>query len=210
MEQDLISKKELLELTGISYGQLYRWKRKKVIPEEWFMKIATFTGQETFFPREEVLERINKIITLKDEISLDDMANMFSSKPENFKINEKLLLEKKLVSVATLTLYKYNFDNCLEFNFSESVALSLFDKLLKIKGISINDVVSVIEDIKEKFDDIQCEDYNLVILKKNKLEELFIIFANDKVLEIGGIKVVEVINLKNIINSLKEIWIEIK
>lgn len=210
MEQDLISKKELLELTGISYGQLYRWKRKKVIPEEWFMKIATFTGQETFFPREEVLERINKIITLKDEISLDDMANMFSSKPENFKINEKLLLEKKLVSVATLTLYKYNFGNCLEFNFSESVALSLFDKLLKIKGISIKDLVSIIEDIKERFNDIQCEDYNLIILKKNKLEELFIIFAKDKVLEIGGVEVVEVINLKNIINSLKEIWIEIK
>lgn len=28
MDRDYISKKELLELTGISYGQLYRWKRK--------------------------------------------------------------------------------------------------------------------------------------------------------------------------------------
>lgn len=52
MEQDLMSKKELLELTGISYGQLYRWKRKKLIPEEWFIRKSTFTGQETFFPRE--------------------------------------------------------------------------------------------------------------------------------------------------------------
>ena len=31
MEEKLISKKDLLELTGISYGQLYRWKRKKII-----------------------------------------------------------------------------------------------------------------------------------------------------------------------------------
>ncbi|MGR5939351.1 DUF4004 family protein [Bacillus pacificus] len=29
MSTDLISKKDLLELTGISYGQLYRWKKKK-------------------------------------------------------------------------------------------------------------------------------------------------------------------------------------
>ena len=34
MDETLISKKELLDLTGISYGQLYRWKRKGLIPED--------------------------------------------------------------------------------------------------------------------------------------------------------------------------------
>ena len=59
MENDnLISKKDLLNLTGISYGQLYRWKRKDLIPEEWFIRKSTFTGQETFFLKEEILERI--------------------------------------------------------------------------------------------------------------------------------------------------------
>ena len=49
MDEELISKKELLELTGISYGQLYRWKRKGLIPEDWFIRKSTYTGQETFF-----------------------------------------------------------------------------------------------------------------------------------------------------------------
>lgn len=49
VDSDLISKKELLEETGISYGQLYRWKRKNLIPEEWFIRKSTYTGQETFF-----------------------------------------------------------------------------------------------------------------------------------------------------------------
>jgi len=48
----LISKKELLKQTGISYGQLYRWKREGLIPEEWFIKQPTFTGQETFFSQD--------------------------------------------------------------------------------------------------------------------------------------------------------------
>ena len=34
----LISKKDLLAVMGISYGQLYRWKRQRLIPEEWFIK----------------------------------------------------------------------------------------------------------------------------------------------------------------------------
>ncbi len=54
-DPDQISKKDLLELTGISYGQLYRWKRKGLIPEAWFVKKPAFTGQETFFPRTEIL-----------------------------------------------------------------------------------------------------------------------------------------------------------
>ena len=50
MEENLISKKELLERYGMSYGALYRWKRKGLIPEDWFIRKATATGQETFFP----------------------------------------------------------------------------------------------------------------------------------------------------------------
>jgi predicted site-specific integrase-resolvase len=49
-DESLISKKELLERYGISYGALYRWKRKGLIPDEWFIKKSTVTGQETFFP----------------------------------------------------------------------------------------------------------------------------------------------------------------
>ena len=50
MDENLITKKELLELTGISYGALYRWKRMKLLPDEWFIHRSTFTGHETFSP----------------------------------------------------------------------------------------------------------------------------------------------------------------
>ena len=62
----MISKKELLALTDISYGQLYRWKREGLIPEEWFIKQSSYTGQETFFPREQMLSRVQSILESKD------------------------------------------------------------------------------------------------------------------------------------------------
>ena len=58
MQDELISKKDLLNEMSISYGQLYRWKRKKLIPEEWFIKKSVSTGQETFFPRKKIIERV--------------------------------------------------------------------------------------------------------------------------------------------------------
>ena len=79
-EPELISKKDLLQATGISYGQLYRWKRKGLIPEEWFIRKSTFTGQETFFPRDQILARVEKIKDLKDEdVSLDSIAEAVST-----------------------------------------------------------------------------------------------------------------------------------
>ncbi|MBE6697085.1 MAG: DUF4004 family protein [Ruminococcaceae bacterium] len=78
MEQELISKKELLEKYGISYGALYRWKRKGLIPEDWFIKKSTVTGQETFFPKVLICQRVELIMDQKDEHSLDDLAGQIN------------------------------------------------------------------------------------------------------------------------------------
>ncbi len=82
MGEDLISKKELLERYGISYGALYRWKRKGLIPEEWFLKKATVTGQETFFPKELICERVELIQSQKDDFSLDELSKQFHEESE--------------------------------------------------------------------------------------------------------------------------------
>ena len=80
MEEHLISKKDLLQRYGISYGALYRWKRMGLIPEEWFIKRATPTGQETFFDEETICARIDMIIAAKDNVSLEELAQHL--KPE--------------------------------------------------------------------------------------------------------------------------------
>lgn len=81
MDENLITKKELLELTGISYGALYRWKRMKLLPDEWFIHRSTFTGHETFFPRDKVLQRVDEIQTLKETMSLEEIARRFQPGP---------------------------------------------------------------------------------------------------------------------------------
>ena len=84
-EEKLISKKEVLEKLGISYGQLYRWKRKGLIPESWFIRRATFTGQETFFPEDKIIARIERILEMKDTHPLDDLADLITA-----RVNDKL------------------------------------------------------------------------------------------------------------------------
>ncbi len=87
-KEKLISKKELLARYNISYGSLYRWKRMGLIPDEWFIKKSTVTGQETFFNEAVICERIELIISQKDTTSLEILADRLN--PSN--TNDRLLV----------------------------------------------------------------------------------------------------------------------
>ena len=100
MEERLISKKELLSRYGISYGALYRWKRMGLIPEEWFLKKATETGQETFFNEETICQRIDQIIAAKD---VDSLRNLSESLKEK-KAEEPALVIETVYGVQRLRL----------------------------------------------------------------------------------------------------------
>ncbi len=109
-DEKLISKKALLEKYGISYGALYRWKRKGLIPEDWFIKTSTQTGQETFFPKEKIFERVELILSNKEDILLDDLAKKLSGEEEshskiiiNTVFGEKVFLSKDIKEIALLT-----------------------------------------------------------------------------------------------------------
>lgn len=104
MEQKLISKKELLLRYRISYGALYRWKRKGLIPEDWFIKKATVTGQETFFPTDLICERIELIQKQKDDLSLDELSIQLSSaSKKRATVTVETVFGKKVFSLDEIT-----------------------------------------------------------------------------------------------------------
>lgn len=144
MEEELISKKELLERADISYGQLYRWKRKGLIPEEWFIRKSTYTGQETFFPRSKVLARIEKIKNLKEDVSLDDIADVFSPSPDDVSLSPDELKQKALISADVLNIFlKDHGQGDLDFN--EIRMAYIFSSLLMSGNVSLDEGRLVLE-----------------------------------------------------------------
>src|SRR5699024_8041032 len=129
--EELISKKDLLIETNISYGQLYRWKRKKLIPEDWIMKKSTYTGHETFCQREKIMERIEQILNMKDGASLDDLADKFSSDiPEEMVRRKEDLLNHQILSKEIVSLYEEIFKGKEEYNFQDILYMYISEDLL--------------------------------------------------------------------------------
>ena len=95
MDEDLISKKELLERYGISYGALYRWKRMGLIPEGWFLRRSAPTGQETYFRRTQICLRVERILESKERVSLEALAAELAGQKQASAAERKLILETK-------------------------------------------------------------------------------------------------------------------
>lgn len=92
---ELISKKEVLERYGISYGALYRWKRLGLIPETWFLRKATSTGQETYFRRDQICPRMELILSRKEETSLEELAEELEGERREKRKVRKVILEDR-------------------------------------------------------------------------------------------------------------------
>ena len=96
---EYITKKQLLEEMGISYGQLYRWKRIGLIPESWFIKRPSSTGQETILPRKKIINRIKDIQQRMEIQSLEQLVEKYSFQVDKAIITLEAMYKSPYLSV---------------------------------------------------------------------------------------------------------------
>lgn len=168
MSEELISKKDLLQLTGISYGQLYRWKRKNIIPEDWFMKKSSFTGQETFFPKKKILERIERIMELKDDQSLDDIARVFSMGKEEVSDFQNVALSLDHVPKQVLQIYQSLFQNSKleQLNTVQLCSLLFVNDWLEKGSVTIEEVKQFLLLVETHKTQIKLDDTVVIYIRK--------------------------------------------
>ncbi|MGO9387274.1 MAG: YhbD family protein [Methanobacterium sp.] len=203
MEKELISKKELLELTKISYGQLYRWKRKNLIPEEWFIRKSTYTGQETFFPKERIMDRIEKIKDMKGDVSLDDLANMLSPNLSELMLKSEDLINLDIISKNTLDFYIEKRGKVNELNFEKILYLSILDNLFDSGKINFDEgilILNLLEEFYPKYKGKNCE---LLFLRKLGISSCCLVSNSNIINFDNSMKIVENLNLTDLIEELK-------
>lgn len=203
METELISKKDLLDLTGISYGQLYRWKRKGLIPEDWFTRKSTFTGQETFFPKDKILARIARIKDMKEDLSLDDLADIFSPNLAEVILTKDQILGRGIVSCMTMDIFVEQNGDSGEFGFAEIFHMYVAEKLLQSGGISLNEAKIVMQALREHYGTFEGRNCDLIFIRKLGISTCCLVSSPSDVYFENTARVVSRLNLANCIEELK-------
>lgn len=203
MSNELISKKDLLDLTGISYGQLYRWKRKNLIPEDWFIRKSTFTGQETFFPKEKILDRIDKIQTMKENLSLDELADMFSPTAGDFQLSIEQLLDRNIVSKSVLDFYISENEMPNKFSFHNILHLFVLENLLQSGNINLEEGKMLLQVLHDYHDNANQKNNKLIFIRKLGISSCLIVSNTENIHFEKGTRVVITISLTDCIEELK-------
>lgn len=203
MDRDLISKKELLDTTGISYGQLYRWKRKQLIPEEWFIRKSTFTGQETFFPKDLILARIDKIVNMKDDWSLDQVADKLSPMLMDFELRKSAFMERNIVSQVVLAHYAGKDPDYTVYSFEMLLYFYILDKLLQTGEMTMDEGERLLAVLREHFPKFEGKPSELVFLRKMGVSTFALVSAGAELYFDGGVKIVAKLSLAELIEQLR-------
>jgi hypothetical protein len=203
MDENLISKKELLEITGISYGALYRWKRKNLIPEEWFIRKSTFTGQETFFLRDKILDRIAKIQEMKEDLSLDDLAGIFSPSLTSKSLSKDELIKRNIVNRSTIDFLVRLYGSIEIFPFEKILYARILDKALQSGDISLEEGKLLLETLEEHYKKYEGKDCELVFLRKMGISTCFLVSSPCEFYFEAGAHIVSKISIANCIEELK-------
>jgi len=186
-KEDLISKKEVLEKTEISYGQFYRWKRKGLIPESWISHQSTYTGQEAFLPRERILERIEKIKELKDNHTLDEIAELLSPEVAQKSYSRESLLKIGWIENSLLEYYDEllgESDGKRTYKFADLLNLTALDRLREEDltqeemGLGARTLIDYSYGAKNGDDEINA---NLIVVRKELQGKLMIAKSKPKI-----------------------------
>ncbi|GGG67163.1 YhbD family protein [Paenibacillus radicis (ex Gao et al. 2016)] len=203
MEEELISKKELLDLTGISYGQLYRWKRKQIIPEEWFIRKSAFTGQETFFPKQRMLARIDKILHMKDGLSLDELAEMFSPIPSGQSIRVLDILERNIVSRSSVELAAPYVGQSELYNFEQTLYLYILDQCLLSGEMSLEEGPQLLRTLMEHYGKYEGKNCDVLMIRKMGMSVVMMLSAGSEAFFESGAKIIFRVSVAKCIEELK-------
>lgn len=200
-ESELISKKELLRLTGISYGQLYRWKRKNLIPEEWFIRKSTFTGQETFFPKQQILSRIERIQNMKDGLSLDEIADQITPLPD-MVVPISALIEQNIVSKVALEVFLTEFPRASTVSFEQVLWATVLDQLLQSGAISTMEGSVVLRTLDEHYAHFAGKGCDLVFIRKLGVSTCLLMSSAEELRFESGAKVVSTVSIAKVTEEL--------
>jgi hypothetical protein len=194
--------------TGISYGQLYRWKRKKLIPEEWFIRKSTFTGQETFFLKEEVLERIERIKSMKDDLSLDDMVNVFYEHSESLPAfcTKRDVLERNIVTSVMIEQFAKEYDLESQIPYGHICLFYLIDKMLKAGQISRSEGELIYETVEPYLPTVQKADGQFCFARKMGVPIVMVVTPHGQIRFDPEVGIIAIYQFQKLFEEVKMKW----
>ena len=118
------------------------------------------------FPKEKILERIDKIQTMKEDLSLDELANMFSPSVTEILLTKEDLIHKGITSESVLQFFIEQTNKTEDFQFVDILYVYMLEELLQSGEVSLEEGKMVLQVLRENYEAIKHKNCDLVMIRK--------------------------------------------
>jgi hypothetical protein len=149
------------------------------------------------------IERINKIIEMKDEASLDDLAYIFSNNIKDIKITRDYLTN--ILSREIITRYEEIIDTKDIYEENNIFSLFIYNKLINLGSLNISEIKEITILANRDYEKIDNRDYELIIKRKYGVCYYYIVVDNiDMFNDDSSINLAK-ININKVIEEIKRL-----
>ena len=177
-------------------------EREGLIPEEWFVKRSSPTGQETYFPQEKILKRIHAIQQLKDSYSLEELARILT--PE---VSNRLFCEEDLehfdeldIDVAADFMDAMSKDS---FVFLEVLVMIALSQAMVDSAITEEERTHAVSFLSKRMSELHSADYVLELLQAQGHLYVLLKKEGSEVYLDDGLVAIRSIHLNELSNAIK-------
>lgn len=175
-----------------------------LIPESWFIHKSTHTGQETFFPKARMLNRVERIQELKKELTSEQMKEIFSPNVKSFQIPFEDFVSLHLVTKLAVTAYTSVFPNKKELKFDDVFSIYVVDHLMRLSGIYLEDAKQVIRMLDRYLSTRKSKDFQLILMRKMGIPFTVLVKGEEEILLEDNTEIVAMANLSEFEEALKD------
>lgn len=155
------------------------------------------------FPKDKILERIDKIKDMKDDLSLDDLAAVFSPVLADVALTKEELFKKNIVSQVSIDIYEGIHGETKVFNFEKILYVGLLESFLHSGEIGLEEgklMLQTLESLYKNFENRACD---IMLIRKFGVATCLLASAPNEIYLESGAKMVLKVNISKTIEELK-------
>lgn len=140
---------------------------------------------------------------MKDDLSLDELARMFSPNPADICITKDELIKRNIVSLTTFRIYAEQKGEHEKFSFDQLLQLYLLEKLLQTGDISLDEGKIFIDVLEKHYAKIQGRSCEFISIRKMGISTCMLVANGNDIYFEDGVKVVVHLHLPSCLEELK-------
>lgn len=127
---------------------------------------------------------------MKEDLSLDELANMFSPSVTEILLAKEDLIRKEITSEPVLQFFMEQTNKTEDFQFAEILYVYVLEELLQSGDVSLEEGKMVLQVLRENYEAIKHKNCDVIIVRKLGISTCLLVSNVDDLIFEKGTKIV--------------------